>query len=186
MQMPIVVEKPTYPAVSLEEAKKHLDVADFNDDDDQIASLILAATEHLEKTLGICLRKTKFQQNDSGFFGPRKILIYPVIDIERIELVLEDGSKTTLPNDSYELFTTHDGYYVYDKDEQPKLAKQPDAVKIFFTAGFEQDQIPATLKTAILLHCASLYENREDLSITKPARTGAYDALILPWRRPAV
>lgn len=186
MQMPIVVEKPTFPAVSLDEAKKHLDVAGFNDDDDQIASLISAATEHLEKTLGICLRKTKFQQNDSSFFGPRKILIYPVIDIERIELVLENGSKTTLPNDSYELFTTHDGYYVCYKDEQPKLATQPDAVKITFTAGFEKDQIPATLKTAILLHCASLYENREDLSVTKPATTGAYDALILPWRRPAV
>jgi len=139
--MPIVVEKPTYPAVSLEEAKKHLDVVGFNDDDEQIASLILAATEYLEKALGICLRKTKFQQNSSSFFGPHKILIYPVINIDRIELVLEDGSKTTLASDSYELFTTH-GLVTALRRSGVELITMEAVILVFLVPAFSTQTKP--------------------------------------------
>ncbi|RCL02185.1 MAG: hypothetical protein JSC189_000732 [Candidatus Tokpelaia sp. JSC189] len=33
MLLPVIEEKVWYPAVSLEEVRKHLDVYDFNDDD---------------------------------------------------------------------------------------------------------------------------------------------------------
>lgn len=186
MLLPVMLEKPKFTAVSLEEAKKHLDVAGFNDDDGQINGLIAAATEHLEKTLGLTLCKTKFRQDFMKFCEATTMSIAPVNEIEMISYVYANGAVSLLPPSQYSLVKTQDGTFIHYNGKLPALAKRIDAVQVTFSAGFEKEDVPASLKTAILLHIGSLYEHREDLSVAKPIETNAYNALIWPWRRLSV
>ena len=186
MLLPVMLEKPKFTAVSLEEAKKHLDVVGFDDDDEQITGLILAATEHLEKTLGLTLCKTKYRQDFMNFREATELSVAPANEIEMISYVYANGSVSLLPPSKYSLIKTHDGTFIHYNGELPALAKRIDAVQVTFSAGFEKEDVPASLKAAILLHVGSLYEHREDLSVAKPIETDAYKALIWPWRRLSV
>lgn len=186
MLLPVMLEKPKFTAVSLEEAKKHLDVAGFDDDDGQITGLIAAATEHLEKTLGLTLCKTKFRQDFMKFCDATTMSAAPVTEIEAIKCVKANGNEFLLPPSQYSLIKTHDGTFIHYNGELPCLAKRIDAVQVTFYAGFDKEDVPASLKAAILLHVGSLYEHREDLSVAKPIETDAYKALIWPWRRLSV
>lgn len=186
MLLPVMLEKPKFTAVSLEEAKKHLDVAGFDDDDGQITGLIVAATEHLEKTLSLTLCKTKFRQDFMNFREATTMPASPVSEIEAIKCVKANGNEFLLPPSQYSLIKTHDGTFIHYNGELPCLAKRIDAVQVTFYAGFDKEDVPASLKTAILLHIGSLYEHREDLSVAKPIETDAYKALIWPWRRLSV
>lgn len=186
MLLPVMLEKPKFTAVSLEEAKKHLDVVGFDDDDEQITGLIRAATEHLEKTLGLTLCKTKYRQDFMKFCEATTMSIAPVREIEAINCIKANGDEFLLPTEQYSLVTTHNGTFIHYNGELPALAKRIDAVQVTFSAGFEKEDVPASLKAAILLHVGSLYEHREDLSVAKPIETDAYKALIWPWRRLSV
>ena len=186
MLLPVMLEKPKFTAVSLEEAKKHLDVVGFDDDDEQITGLILAATEHLEKTLGLTLCKTKYRQDFMDFRDATELSVAPVNEIEAIKCVKVDGNEFLLPTSQYSLVKTRDGIFIHYNGELPVLAKRIDAVQVTFYAGFAKEDVPASLKAAILLHVGSLYEHREDLSVAKPIETDAYKALIWPWRRLSV
>jgi len=69
MLLPVILEKPTFSAVTLEEAKKHLDVLGFDDDDAEITGIIASAIEHLEKRLGLTLCKTKYRQDFDDYLA---------------------------------------------------------------------------------------------------------------------
>ncbi|EJF91677.1 head-tail connector protein [Bartonella tamiae] len=186
MLLPVILEKPTTLAVSLEDTKKHLDVFGFNDDDNQITDIIQAATQNLEKTLNLTLNKTKFFQYFKTFENVLRLSIFPIINIEKITYRNENNEEQTLDKNSYQLIETINGSYVCVKGHRPKTNNEIDAIKIFFYGGYEGDDIPPSLKAAMLLHIGSLYEHREDLSNTKPISTDAYNALIWPYRRPKV
>lgn len=186
MLLPVMLEKPKFTAVSLEEAKKHLDVVGFDDDDEQITGLIRAATEHLGKTLGLTLCKTKFRQDFMNFREATELSVAPANEIEAIKCVNVDDSEFLLPPSQYSLVKTHDGTFIHYNGELPCVAKRIDAVQVTFYAGFDKEDVPASLKAAILLHIGLLYEHREDLSVAKPIETNAYNALIWPWRRLSV
>lgn len=186
MLLPVMIEKPNFTAVSLEEAKKHLDVAGFDDDDGQITGFIAAATEHLEKTLGLTLCKMKFRQDFMNFCEATTMSIAPISEIEAINCIKANGDEFLLPTEQYNLVKTHNGTFIHYNGGLPCLAKRIDAVQVTFSAGFDKEDIPASLRAAILLHVGSLYEHREDLASSKPIETNAYNALIWPWRRLSV
>lgn len=186
MLLPVILEKPTFSAVTLEEAKKHLDVLGFDDDDAEIAGIIASAIEHLEKRLGLTLCKTKYRQDFHDYLAAARLTIQPVINIEEIRCHCSDGTQTQLSADKFSLIQTDKGAIIQFFGEQPKLAKRADALQISFYAGYEREEIPASLKAAILIHCSILYEHRPNTSNAKPVLNDAYEALIRPWWRPCI
>jgi len=184
MLLPVVLEKPLKPAVSLDEARKHLDVHGFDDDDVQIAALVEVATGHLENTLNLTLCKTKFRQDFCDFCHAAMPDVYPISSIISISYFDENNSKTDLPVDEYRLFNTRRGNVIQFLNALPRLYPRPDAVQVELWGGYETGEIPAPLKAAILMHTASLYDFRSDLSVARPISTKAWKTLVWPYRRP--
>jgi len=184
MLLPEILEKPTNPAVSLEEARKHLDVHGFDDDDAQIATLVEVATGHLESTLNLTLAKTKFRQSFSDFCHAATPDIYPISSIISISYFDESNNKVDLPVDNYQLFNTIRGSVIHFLKSPSCLYPRPDAVQVTFWGGYEDGEIPDPLKAAILMHTASLYDFRSDLSVARPISTKAWKTLVWPYRRP--
>jgi len=186
MLLPVVLEKPAKPAVSLEEARKHLDIHGFDDDDAQIAALVEVATRHLEMTINLTLSKTKFGQDFSDFHHAATPDIYPISSIISIAYFDESNAQVVLPVDEYRLFNTRHGNVIQFLNTLPRLYPRPDAVRVELWGGYEDGEIPAPLKAAILMHVASLYDFRSDLSVARPISTKAWKTLVWPYRRPTL
>jgi len=66
---------------------------------------------------------------------------------------------TVLPSSQYIAVTSYEPGMVYLKEgyEWPELSERPDAVQVTFTAGYTLQDIPKSVKQAILLLCRFYY-----------------------------
>ncbi|MBK3745619.1 hypothetical protein G3A39_41395 [Paraburkholderia aspalathi] len=188
MLAPVLRTAPAELPVTLEEARKHLDVYGFDDDDNQIKTLIRAATTHLEKTLDMALVTQVWSQSFCGFSMSMRLPKRPVKSIINVTYYDVDNQTQTLPDTAYILLVYSCGsvLQVVPGQSLPATAIRPDAIAVEYEAGVPVADVDASLKAAILLHVGSLYEHRDDLSAVKPESTGAYEMLIWPYRRPKV
>jgi uncharacterized phiE125 gp8 family phage protein len=173
--------------VTLDEMKTHLRV-DFNNDDDLITSLLVAARERVETVTGRCLVASTFTywldsfpwnwQTDSAparstvnrfveWWANAQVIRIPQPPLKAITTVeyLPSGDASayvTLDPNVYVVDTNASPAVIYPKTNYyfPYTYAVHNAVKITFTAGY--DEVPETLKVAIRLIAANWYENRED------------------------
>ena len=143
----ITKTKLSYP-ISLKEAKRHLKVINFNDDDDYITQLISAATQQCENYIGKDIAKTRnvveiddfcsdnFRVNEGNFL--------------EVETVITDAS--TLKN--VENTTAYYNYFTTELTE----SISSDPLTITFTTGYEDDECPEIIKQAILVKIADMYD----------------------------
>jgi uncharacterized phiE125 gp8 family phage protein len=70
----------------------------------------------------------------------------------------------------------------------PSAYSRPDAVSVSFVAGTPVDEVPLSLKAAILLHVGHLYQNREAVTVDAVSNflPLGYEALIWPFKKPGV
>lgn len=173
--------------LTLAETKAHLRV-DSSADDTLITGLIRTVRGHLERATGLALLTRAFRMYLDCWPSSRVIQIGrgPVQTIDSVTVYAAAG----LPG---EIDTSG---FVLDGQAQPArlmLPKQPapgraiNGIEIDFTAGFGAAgaDVPDTLKRAMLLHAALLYEFRGAVSPdNQPAAVPAgYDRLIAPFRR---
>ncbi len=150
-----LITPPSADPVSLAETKTHLRVA-HGEDDAYIGLLISAATQYLDGYDGILRRALVTQTWET--------------DADRLPLApVQSVTSGTLKSDAL-------GFYVEGRDNDSAFQ---------FTAGYGTPaDVPAPLRAAILLHVAELYENRERAMVgVSYTPTGAYEALINPYRR---
>lgn len=173
--------------LTLAETKAHLRI-DGSAEDDLISSLIRTAREHLERETGLALLTSTFRLYLDDWPPSRVIQIAkgPVQTIEAVTVYDADG----LPGD------VDASGFVLDGGARPArlvLPLQPvpgqaiNGIEIDFTAGFGATgaDVPDTLKRAMLLHAALLYEFRGAVAPgDQPAAVPAgYDKLVAPFRR---
>ncbi|MCV9963457.1 phage head-tail connector protein [Pararhizobium sp. BT-229] len=173
--------------LTLAETKAHLRI-DSATEDDLVASLIPTVRMHLERETGLALLTRSFRLYLDDWPPSRVIQVArgPVQTIEAVTVYDADG----LPGD------VDVSGFVLDGEARPArlvLPRQPvpgkpiNGIEIDFSAGFGATgaDVPDTLKRAMLLHAALLYEFRGAvLPGDQPAAVPqGYDRLIAPFRR---
>lgn len=188
MLLPVRTQAPAETPVPLDEARQHLIVSGFTDDDEQIVRLIQAATDYLERTLNMALVKQTWMQAFSSFDCLLRLRVGPVARVEAVRYYDGNNVEQTLSASSYSVLNYAGGPVVsltYGGN-WPVTINRQDAVSIEYIAGVDAADVPASLKAAILMHVGLMYSYRGDPEGPRIEDNSAYQALIWPFRRPKV
>lgn len=170
MQLKIITA-PAQEPLTLEEVKTHLRIhPDIDDEDALITSYIKAARTYCEG-----------YQNRAYFTQTMKLLIDrledeiiiprpPLQSVTQIQYQKNDGSLIEYDNSNYIVDNNGDYGIVYLAEEYDDLGSidlaPVNAIQITFIAGYDEtDDIPQTIKQAMLLLIGNWYENREQAII---------------------
>lgn len=166
--------------VSLDDLKKHVEAADFDDDDDNLEAYLDAAAAFVGTRTGLTLQPSSWQADRCGWWsGTLQIRLAPVRSIV-VKYKDEAGDLQTLPEEQYrwrrntELGVAE--IWFLPTFTSPALqADQVDAVQIEIEAGFDNVEatgagddpelvLPKTAAQAIRMVAAAWYRNREAVS----------------------
>jgi uncharacterized phiE125 gp8 family phage protein len=143
--------------------RNHLKV-DSTEDDVLIDTLISVCTEQCEHQTN---RKFVTATYDQTFdtWADEMLLPYPPLSsVTSVTYYDEDGVEQTLSSSIYDVVTNQEPGRIrlaYDQS-WPTHRSQNEAITIRFVAGYgDADDVPSTLKQAMLLLGGHLYENRE-------------------------
>ncbi|RVL53950.1 head-tail connector protein [Sinorhizobium meliloti] len=189
MLAPRLVTPPATRPVSLEEAKVQcrIDVSEAIENA-IIEGYIDAATQQLEKILDLALVTQTWEQDFATLCRQLRLPKAPVSGTPTVKYYNAQNVEQTFAPANYRVLTDLEGTYLSIPPEVdvPETFARPDAVTVQFTAGAPADEIPASLKTAILLHVAFLYQFRESSLDASVTPTGAYESLVWPFKRTEV
>lgn len=176
------------PSVSLDDCKAHLRV-DHDAEDDSITTLLQASIDACADEAGRAFDRAPYMLSERcwpacGYFD---LPLAPIISVDAVEYVDEEGALQTVSPDSWTWWRTHNGARVLiDPDyDRPDLASDFDSgngrqVRVTFTAGYlppseVQDdspgdlRLPAQARAAVLLTVGHFYANREAVLVGKTA-----------------
>jgi uncharacterized phiE125 gp8 family phage protein len=181
----VLITPPPAEPVSLAELKAHLRI-DGGGEDALLASLIVISREHLERSAGLALISQGWRLYldawpEAGFV---EIARGPVTAVDAVRAFDELGEESEVPLAGH----------VLDGARRPArlwLRACPDAgqaingIEIDFTAGFGDAgaDVPDTLRRAMLIHAARMYEFRGAVPVDmQPAgMPEGYDRLVAPF-----
>ena len=174
-----VITPPTEEPVSLEEMKLHLRY-EYDDDNVLIETLITAAREWVERYTGRTLVDTTLEVAFEGY--PDWFIDLPkppVIAVQSFKYRTSDGTDTTLADDQYTLDNAValsprivPAYGI----AWPGTRWQASSLRVRYRAGYADltgspqdtmESVPASLRAAIKLIVAHLYEHRESVTELK-------------------
>lgn len=190
MYRPVQTAAPDATPLTIEEAKKHLNV-EHADDDSYIESLIAAAVARLDGRAGIlrrCLMTQTWRQDFDCFARSLLLPLEPVSAIGSVTYKDASGVTQTVAPSSYALLEEDIGPVVrfVQAFTVPAVADDGPAVSVTFTAGYgdEPEDVPQPIRHALLLLIADWYQNRETMvmgrtSVDLPV---GVDALLAPYR----
>ncbi len=195
MLRPIRTSAPVAKPVSLEEARLHCRV-DANDDDAVISAFIDAAIVYLDGwsgVLGRCIVNQGWRQSAAAWPAGGVILLpFPDVSVATVKYLDADGVEQTVDAALFDRLEDDRGTVIRFRDTftYPAIANdRADGVRVEFTAGYGAGaaDVPAAIRTVILLMVAHWYANRETASdgALSEIPFGA-SALIAPFRRAGV
>ena len=155
-------------------------------EDPLLSALILAAREHVEAFTRRALVTQTWDLKLDGFPSVIRVPRPPLQSITSISYIDSNGATQTWAAANYSVDTSSQPGRIEPAYgiSYPTLRGVPNAVTIRFVAGYgAAAAVPQSVKQAILLFVAHLYENREPVS---PAAMSpvpmAFDALLWPHR----
>lgn len=156
-----LVTAPAAPVVTLAQAKAHLAVTHALDDD-AIQLYLDAAIAHVdgaEGTLGRCLVTQTWDYTLDAFTSTIKVPLPTLQSVTSVSYVDTDGNTQTVDPGDYIVAGQR---IVAGNAGWPSTDNVPDAVTVRFVAGYATaDDVPAAIKSAILLLVGGMYANRE-------------------------
>lgn len=179
------------PLLTTAEAKAHCRV-DHSTDDTLIASLVAAATAHLDGWAGIlgrCLVTQTWRQDLCGFPAGSEIRL-PLAPVQSVTVAYSDDAddEQTLDGENYRLLPTALGASIFlvEGASWPSTYRREDAVRISMTCGYgAASAVPQAIKQAALLMVGHWYANREAVNVGSSVTDFpmAVQALLAPFRR---
>lgn len=165
--------EPATEPVTLDEAKGHLRIVDFTDDDAYINTLISVARRAIEDMTGRTLIDTTFTQSARNWCPWISLLRGNAHTINSIVYDPDGGgAEVTVSNTLYGLRPYGDGLgqvSFFDDFTEPDLLDRPlvDRIRIEFVAGYGNaaTAIPQPLKQAVLYLVQHFYDNRSPVGI---------------------
>jgi uncharacterized phiE125 gp8 family phage protein len=172
-----VTVQPSEP-VSKEDAKRQCVV--LHDDDDALFdALITAARDHVERYCGTPLATQTIEVKCDGFCDFERLPLAPVQSITSISYVDTTGATQTLATSVYEgRFDGLDASIVRKYGEQWPAIRPGSRITLTAIVGYEN--LPASIKHAMLLWIAEAYEQRENAAAHDWT---AFDVLLCNHRR---
>jgi uncharacterized phiE125 gp8 family phage protein len=160
----VLLEGPSAPVVSLEEAQVHLR-SEIAEESALITSLVAAATAQAE---AYCRRRFVTQRWRVTFdvfpVGALVVPHPPLASVEAVTYVDREGVMQTLDQSDYAVRAAETPGEIVPAYGMrwPATRDVVDAVAVEFTCGYgEPDAVPDSLKRAVLLIVGTLYANRE-------------------------
>lgn len=169
------------PPIGLEEAKLFLRV-DHAEEDPVIAGLVAAAVDYAEvatrRAIALGLWELSLRSFPCGT-GRIELPNPPVREVVSIEYRDDTGAWASLAAAEYELEQDGDLYYARlpEDGSWPTAPVRDRAVRIRYRAGYGAQDLPAQVRTAILVHANAHFVRRDNAEI--PA---AVDRLLFPYR----
>jgi uncharacterized phiE125 gp8 family phage protein len=156
-------------AVSIEDAKKHLNVT-HSDDDSYIEALIAVATRKVENHTSrrLMSQKLAFTLDMFPSCGPLLLPVAPIASIDAVKYYDVDGVQQTWGTGNYHTDLVGLPHRLMPNVGvvYPTTLLRLAAVSIEFTAGVgETESIEAPLLQAVLLTVGNFYANREPLIV---------------------
>lgn len=147
--------------ITLDQAKAHLRVV-FDDEDDYISSLIVAARQMAEGRTNRTITQ-RIREQAFSHWCSMKLLKPPFVSLESVSYIDPDGNEQTLSEDDYIVSMRREPASVAISISQPSLASQDEAVIVRYTAGYPVGEVPAPIVQWMLLQIGSMYEHRESV-----------------------
>lgn len=169
--------------VSLEQAKKHLNLQGVIDDnDDMIQSIITAAREMAEGKLNRTLVQRQLEVASSSW-ASIPLRKPPFVQVDSVSYIDAEGFEQTLEPESISVSTRTEPARVSlspaFRQYAPQLAHQEEAVIVRYTAGYAPGEVPAPIIQWMLLAIGAIYENRE--AVTAGVQTYALPEDYMRW-----
>lgn len=165
--MPLILTAgPSTEPISLAEAKAHCRV-DSDVEDTLVASLILAARMHIERSLDVALIEQGWSLYlDAWPDRPLvKLPLAPVISLDAVRLYSPTDSNITLDPSLFFLDGAGSRPRLVRRDAQawPMPGRNANGIEIAFTAGYgpTADDVPMPIRLAIKMLVAHWFEARE-------------------------
>lgn len=169
----------TFP-VTLEEAKQHLRILG-DDEDGYIKALLGAATEVAQSITGRQLEPATYDLHLNTFpRGAIEIPRPPLVSVESISYIDPNGEEQEVTG--FEADTVNGTVGPSYNSYWPATRATPNAVRVRFVAGYPTGETPFSIRCAILLLVAGLYENRESETPEKMHTNEAVGRLLWPHR----
>lgn len=153
--------------VSLSEAKSHLNV-DHSDDDVYIEMIVKSATDYAQKFTGRAFLTQTWDLvidafPEDGIFIP----FPPLSQVLGVFYLNSDGDEVQLDTGMYEVDVySEPGWIVPVSSGWPTPLDSINAVRVRFVAGWSTvNDIPSSIRAAVLLLTGTLYETRETVVI---------------------
>lgn len=171
---------PTIEPITLKEAKEHLRV-DLDDDDFLITALIETARLLIEKRTGRALITQTWQLILDEDTEEIELPYPPLQSVSSVKYIKDDGTEATASSSLYDVDTSQNSPGRIKLKNGCSWPTHRDFASfiIEYVVGYGDaaDDVPETLKQAILQTVAHLYENRESQEIPE-----GIHALIFPYR----
>jgi uncharacterized phiE125 gp8 family phage protein len=180
-----VITPPAAEALTLADVKAHLRI-DQDDEDDLLVSLIGVARQHLEQTTGLALVSQAMRLYLDGWpqAGFIEITRGPVMAVSEVRIYDDAGVETVVDLSGHVLDGAARPARLWLRN-RPSPGQAMNGIEVDFTAGFGEagTDVPDTLKRAMLVHIAAMYEFRGAVPVdAQPAAVPeGYDRLVAPF-----
>ena len=185
-----LITAPSLLPVSLAEAKAHLRITD-DVEDTLITAFLHTAVAGAEHETGRALMPQTWEVTLDAFPDAVELTRTPVQSIESVTYANADGTATVLSNVFYALDAADEfgwAYVVPAYDGAwPETRDEINAVRVRYVAGYASaEEVPAAIKSWILLQVGALYENRESEAVKlgrgSALKMGFVDALLSRYK----
>lgn len=162
MKMAAAAAVPAPEPISLERAKQHLRVV-YDDEDEYISALIVAAREmaeqRLNRTLVRRIRRVAFDRMEVFYRLPKP----PFVGLVSVNYSVP-GGVTPVDAIAYGLDEISTPARIVPISGWPSLNEAGSTVIVEYEAGYAEGEVPAPIIQWMLLVIGSLYENRETMT----------------------
>jgi uncharacterized phiE125 gp8 family phage protein len=160
MASPKVVTPAAHPAIPLAEVRAHLRIASDGSEDERVEDYLRAAVDEARHVTGQSIGAQTLEIALDAFPASIGLPYGPVSAVTQIQYVDQAGMLQTLSPAAYVLDSYASPARVLPAPGAtwPHTMATANAVRVRYEAG----SIPPSVKSALLLMVASLYENRGD------------------------
>ncbi len=158
---PRIVVPPSDEPVTLGDLKEQLRI-DHGEEDALLTMKITAARQHIENLTGLAIPLATYEFRLDRFPAAEiKVPRAPLVSVASVNFVGPDGIEAQVDAGSYEVDTASPEGWIAPVSgfSWPSTMQTINAVRVRFVAGYED--VPETLKEAILQLAAWWYESRE-------------------------
>ena len=179
-----VIEEPSTEPVTLAELKTFARL-DGEDENTLLESFIITARDQIERYLNISLISKKYEIYMDQWNTRDLVMPYsPVISIDSIKEIQEDGTENEVNTDIYFLLETLPSRIIINDNESMTYSDTRTIGwdRIQYTAGYgtAASDVPDAIKIAIMQYATDIYENRamnDDLPIKVKNLINSYKVL---------